>query len=210
MSRLVVRSRSLGQSFELNCLQFSSPIVASIGSSQTRTQMRHFPVKVNQAEIDFLVQFASEPDYERFQEFVRRTQQRALVNARYPGVTLSWPERGIRNWTGVIKSIRAGGMRFNPAPRATFSVSLIESSVSQRSFINTVASDWRTIFGLGTLAGELALPTPEQNARDIAAFGNTIQQAADAYLAPPAASDNITNGNLGIPPQGTLSQGTGE
>ena len=88
MSQLVVKSRGIGREFKLNCLQFSAPIVASISSVQTREMMRHFPIKVNQSDVDFLIQFSSEKDFEDFQDFVRKTQQDALINDRYPGVTV--------------------------------------------------------------------------------------------------------------------------
>jgi len=206
MSKLTVRSRGLGRSIELNCLNFNSPIVASIGSSQTHRQMRHFPVKVNQPTIDFLVQFANEPDFEDFQDFVRKQHEDALINGRNPGVTLSWPERNIRNWTGIIKNFKAGGMRFNPSPRATFSVDLITSSVSGRSFKFSEAADWRTIFGFGSLFSEIELPTLAENIRDSEVFGSTIQEAADAFLRPPPTPiENIDNGNLGLP-EGVLQQ----
>lgn len=206
MSRLVVRSRGLGKSFELNCLQFDSPIVAAIGSVQTRSVMRHFPVKVNQSEINFLVQFASEPDFEEFQEFVRETQLQAQTNGENPGVVLWWPERNIRNWTGIIKAFRAGGMRRNYSPRATFSVSLITSSVAQRSMISSIAADPLTIAGIGSPGGILAPAGPMENAIDRAIFGTTDQEAADGLVRPPTPIDSINDGNLGLP-QGALSIG---
>jgi hypothetical protein len=211
MSKLVLRSRGLGRSFELNCLQFNAPIVASIGSQQTRTQMRHFPVKVNQGTADFLVQFASEKDFEDFQAFVRDTHKNAQRNDKYPGVTLWWPERDIKNWTGIIKNFRAGGMRRNYSPRAYFTVDLIDSSVALRSFISSFATDWMTIAGKGSLSGMLTLPTEAENLMDLQMFGQTIQEAANGIFRNSAtvtttAADNINNGGMGLP-EGVLSQG---
>lgn len=207
MSKLVLRSRGVGRSFELNCLQFNAPIVASIGSQQTRTMMRHFPVKVNQPTADFLVQFSSEKDFEDFQEFIRKTHRQAQINDRNPGVSLWWPERGITNWTGVIKNFRAGGMRRNYSPRAYFTVDLIDSSVALRSFISSIATNPDTIFGVGSPDGVLELPTPEQNVLERLIFGTTLQEAADGIFRSPGTSDNISNGNLGLP-EGVLGQGT--
>lgn len=170
--------------------------------------MRHFPVKVNQSEIDFLVQFSSEKDFEEFQKFVRDTHTQALSNGRNPGVTLFWPERNISNWTGLIQNFRAGGMRRNYSPRATFSVSLIDSSVAKRSMISSIAANWNTIAGVGSPNGIMALPGPNENALDRALFGTTDQEAADGLVRPPMPIENITNGGLGLP-QGVLSTGTG-
>ena len=200
MSQLVVKSRGVGREFKLNCLQFSAPIVASISSVQTREMVRHFPIKVNQSDVDFLIQFSSEKDFEDFQDFVRKTQQDALINDRYPGVTLWWPERNIENWTGVIKNFKAGGMRRNFSPRATLSVSLIESSVALRSFISSWGSSWRTIYGAGSRDGFMSLPTLAEDILNRAIFGTTLQEAAYNFLQPPSTpSNNINNGNLGLP-----------
>ncbi len=198
-----MRSRGFGLSIELNCLQFSSPLMSSISSMQTRTSQRHFPVKANQHVADFLVQFRNEKEYEDFQQFVRDNQVDALRNGRTPGVQLWWPERNINNWTGVIKGpFRAGGMRFNPSPRAEFTVDLIDSMVSTRTFASSFASTWQTIFGAGSPDGFLALPTLIDEVVERLRFGTSLREAAAqnaAAAAPPSAGDNITSGGLGIP-----------
>lgn len=201
MSKLVLRSRGLGQSVELNCLQFSAPIISTISSMQTRDSQRHYPVKVNQHVADFLVQFSNEKDYEDFQQFVRDNQVDALRNGRTPGVQIWWPERNINNWTGVIKGpFKAGGMRFNPSPRAQFTVDLIDSMVSTRTFASSFAATWQTIFGWGSPDGFLSLPTLIEDIIETQIFGTTLKEAAQGIIRPPqSAGDNITNGNLGIP-----------
>jgi len=207
VSRLVLRSQGLGREWELNCLQFNAPIVASISSVQTRLMQRHFPVKVNQPTIDFLVQFSSEKDFEDFQEFVRKCHKQAQINPDFPGVTLWWPERNIENWTGIIKNFRAGGMRRNYSPRATFTIDLIKSMVSKQSFISSIATTWKEVAGLGTREGLLELPSVFITELEKSIFGTTLQQAAD-LLNPPAADQNIINGNLGLP-EGVLRPGNG-
>jgi hypothetical protein len=192
MSKLEIRSRGLGSTFELNVLQFSAPVVASISTLQTRTMVQHYPIKVNQAEVNFLVQFASETEYEEFQMFVRRTQTTALTNGRYPGVTLWWPERDIKNWTGVIKEFRAGGARANYAPRAQFTVSLIDSMVAKETLISSIVSDWRTILqGSGGLLSLPALITET--------LTSLIGPSASGVPSTNSFSDNITSGSLGLP-----------
>jgi len=185
----------------LNCLQFSAPIVSSISSVQTRESQRHYPVKVNQHTADFLVQFSNEKDYEDFQQFVRDNQVDALQNGRTPGVQLWWPERNINNWTGVIKGpFKVGGMRFNPSPRAEFTVDLIDSMVSTKTFVSSMAATFQTIWGWGSPDGFLSLPNLAQDIFDTQMFGTTLREAAQGIIRPPqAAGDNITNGNLGVP-----------
>lgn len=204
MSKLVIRSRGLGRDFEVNCLEFNSPTIASISSVQTRTMMRHFPVKVNQPTADFLLQFPNEREFEDFQRFIRQTHKQAQINDRYPGVTLWWPERNIKNWTGIIRNFKAGGMRRNYSPRATISVDLIDSAVSKRSFISSVATGWESIAGYGSPDGVLSLPTALENAIDRMIFGRSIQEAADGSLRMP---NNINDGNLGLP-EGVLGSGS--
>lgn len=171
---------------------------------QTRKTQRHFPIKANQHVADFLVQFRSEGEYEDFQQFVRDNQVDALRDGRTPGVQLWWPERNINNWTGVIKGpFRAGGMRFNPSPRAEFTVDLIDSMVSTRTFASSFAATWQTIAGLGSPDGMLALPDLIQDAVERFWFGTSLREAAAenaaALAAPPTAGDNITSGGLGLP-----------
>ena len=200
MSKLEIRSRGVGITHKLNVLQFSAPLMASISTVQTRTKTQHFPIKVNQSEVSFLVQFSNEREFERFQDFVRRTQVSALINGRHPGVTLRWPERDIHNWTGVIKEFRAGGARFNFSPRAVFTVSLIDSMIAKRTFFSSIAVDWQAWFSQNLGNTLLRLPTAIEDARHLAIFGNTLSQvsAANAIGVPPP-SNNITNGNFGIP-----------
>lgn len=193
MSKLMIRSRGLGSQFELNVLEFSAPIVAQISPAQTRTMMQYFPIKVNQSTIELSVIFSNEKEFERFQQFVRASQVTALTNGQYPGVVLNWPERDIRNWSGVIKNFRAGGARRNYAPRAKFVVDLIESSLAKRTEISSIAADWTTIFG--GLDQELDLPALAESL--LGAVGTVLGNLTTGTQSPFAG--NITNGNLGIP-----------
>lgn len=130
----------------MNVLSFNSPIFGTLVPAQTKTIAQYFPIKANQPEIQFDVIFRNESEYERFQQFVRATQQFALT-AQTPQITLYWPERNIINWTGVIKSLRAGGMRRNYTPRAVFVVDLIDSLVSQRTEFSSFAAPFGEIIG---------------------------------------------------------------
>jgi len=138
LSQLTIATDTLG-TFNLNVLAFSSPIFGSISGAQTRDQMHWYPIKANQPEIQFDVQFFGEKDYESFQNMVHLSQRSSLT-ASQPMVHLNWPERNINNWSGLITQFQGGGMRFNPAPRAKFTVFLFDSFVSQYNQLSELAS----------------------------------------------------------------------
>lgn len=185
--------------WQLNVTQFSSPIFGEISSAQTKSMAHHYPVRSNQPEVQFSVQFTSEVEFENFQRFVRSHQQETLANATL--LWLNWPERNIDNWTGVIRSFRAGGMRRNYAPQASFVVDLVDSMVSRRTmFASPAQLLWRTIYGAGMGPDAvLGLPTDAENSlaqsltgQDL--YGNVVPQAPGANAAQP-----------GFGPTGSLS-----
>lgn len=138
MSQLQINTNTFG-SYKMNVLSFTSPIFGSISGVQTKKMKQWYPIKANQPEIQFNVQFTSEQDYETFQKFVRDSQQWSLA-APSPMVYLNWPERNINNWSGMIVGFMAGGMRGNYAPRASFTVSLFTSFVSKYTEMSSVGA----------------------------------------------------------------------
>ena len=145
MSHLVIKTRPFGN-FRMNVVQFNSPVFGTLAAVQTRTMLQHFPIKANQPNIEFVVQFSSEREYETFQKFVKATQNYALGIGQ-ESIVLNWPERGISNWSGVIKEFRAGGMRRNYAPRARFTVDLVTSMVSQKQMYGSYGSPFNAVLG---------------------------------------------------------------
>lgn len=146
MSQLTISSLTRG--FKMNVLAFSSPTYAMINSAQTRTKEIHFPIKISQPALQFDVIFRSHEEYEDFQRFVRNHHKRALTDTSL--LTLSWPERGITNWTGMIKSFKGGGERFSYAPRARIEMELVNSMVSSRTLLASLGSGWQSVVaGLG-------------------------------------------------------------
>lgn len=140
MSQLQILTNNFGN-IRLNVLSFNSPIFGSINGAQTKKIMQWYPIKSNQPEIEFEVQFVSEKDYERFQKIVKDSQDSSL-NARPAQKTmvyLNWPERNINNWSGMITEFTAGGMRANPAPTAKFTVFLVDSFIAQYTELATIA-----------------------------------------------------------------------
>ena len=160
MSHLLIKTKPFG-TFRMNVLQFTSPIFGTLSAVQTRTMLQHFPIKANQPNIEFVVVFPSEYEYERFQKFVKATQNYALTIGQ-ESITLSWPERGINNWTGVIKEFRAGGARRNYTPRARFTVDLVTSMVSEKAFYGSTGTPFSQVLGPFILDADTILKLPEQ------------------------------------------------
>jgi hypothetical protein len=147
MSQLQIMTNNFGN-FNLNVLAFSSPMSSVINGVQTKQNKRWYPVKAGQPDLQLDVQFVSEKDYETFQDFVRSSQKWALnVASSAPMVYLNWPERNINNWSGIIKEFQSGGQRANPAPRARFSVELVDSFVSEYTDQGSIGAIYRASYG---------------------------------------------------------------
>ena len=188
MSRLTITTS--GREFKMNVTAFSSQVYGSISSAQTRTVAVHFPMKISQPDIQFDVVFSSQKEYEDFQKFVRQHQQQALHTSRL--LTLNWPERNIFGWTGVIKQFRAGGERFVYAPRARFVVDLVNSMVSARTDLASMATPWQTIFGGfgGLLGSVLRMPSMSEALQIFQDSGQNIF-ANGAYTNPAPTTTNV-------------------
>jgi hypothetical protein len=160
MSQLQILTNNFGN-FNLNVLSFSSPMSSSIGGAQTKRNKRWYPNKVGQPDLQLSVQFVSEKDYETFQEFVLASQKWVLeVSTGAPMVYLNWPERNINNWSGIIKEFQGGGQRANPAPRADFSVELVDSFVSAYTEQGSIGAIYRNSFGFVLQGFTNLLPNP--------------------------------------------------
>ncbi|QGJ94909.1 hypothetical protein SEA_REDWATTLEHOG_49 [Gordonia phage RedWattleHog] len=118
----------------LKVLNFNSPLTGSIATSQTKRARHHWPIKASQQSLSLLVQFRNWPEYDALQKFVRAHHVRSLLTVQYPEVTLYWPQRGMNNWSGLIRDLQAGDERFNLAPRATLELILIDSMLSSKTF----------------------------------------------------------------------------
>lgn len=158
-------------SYAMNVIAFSSPIYGQINTAQTKSLAVHFPIKMSQPVLQFDVQFSSEQTYQAFQAFVRNHQQQLSTNATAL-LTFTWPVRAILNFTGFISQFQAGGKRFNPAPRARFVVNLVDSYITARTNMASLAANWRSIYGgIGLPNGVLAAPTAAQQQQNITSQG---------------------------------------
>lgn len=163
MSQLRVSAQGQDDFF-LNVLRFESPVFGEMNSSQTKTQIQYFPIKAFQPELTCSVIFPSEYQWEQWQAWVRQN----MLNSQNsnatgnPGVTLNWPQRNINNWTAVIPSAKAGGMRRNYTPRTRVEFQLIVSLVSNLGVFSSFGSAWQSLFTVNAvgsvLDGLLTLP----------------------------------------------------
>lgn len=153
MSKLILRGHN-GAEFKLNVTQFRSPMSATINTVQTRRMSHHFPIRAGQPDIQFTVQFPSQDEKHRFQNFVRDHQLNALDD-KYTSsavssgsVTLLWPERNIDSWTGYIVNVPVQEVRFDYAPKLTFGVMLVNSLMSEQTFGSSIGGTVDSIFGV--------------------------------------------------------------
>jgi hypothetical protein len=143
--------------FYLNVLNFDAPITGELNSAQTQSQVQYFPIKAFQMELVCDVIFPSENLWQQWQAWVRQN----MINSQNsnttgnPGVTLNWPQRNINNWTGVIPSAKAGGMRANYAPRTRVEFQLIVSLVSNLNIFSSFGSAWQGLFGSTTVGANV-------------------------------------------------------
>jgi hypothetical protein len=153
VSKLILRGHN-GAEFKLNVTQFRSPMSATINTVQTRRMSHHFPIRAGQPDIQFTVQFPSQDEKHRFQNFVRDHQLNALDD-KYTSsavssgsVTLLWPERNIDSWTGYIVNVPVQEVRFDYAPKLTFGVMLVNSLMSEQTFGPSIGGTVDSIFGV--------------------------------------------------------------
>jgi hypothetical protein len=180
MSQLTITS--LTQQFTMNVTGFSSPIYGSISSAQTRSMAMYFPTKMSQPDIQFDVQFTSVTDFAKFALFVRNHQQTALTTST-PAL-LNWPERNINNFSGFIQKFQAGGAKALYAPTARFTVSLVNSTVSTRTTVASIANPWNTVYGMGLIDGVLNQPSSANNSLVLNVAGESIVNAAGGVTSP--------------------------
>jgi hypothetical protein len=176
----------------LNVTGFTSPVYEQMSSSQVKAMAIHYPIKTTQPSLQFDVQFATEAEFESFQVFVRNHQQTAVGGGNL--VTLNWPQRNILHWTGVIRSFKAGGMRFNVRPMARFVVDLVDSLVSSRTELASIASNWVSIYGLIGMPNGV-LNEPGLTTVQAQEYGMTV--ASDGSLG--SALQGLTSAPVSIP-----------
>jgi len=197
VSKLILRGHN-GAEFKLSVTQFRSPMSATINTVQTRRMSHHFPIRAGQPDIEFTVHFPSQDDKHDFQNFVRDHQLNALddkytnSSTSSGAVTLLWPERDIKSWTGYIVDVPVQEVRFDYAPKLTFGVMLISSLMSERTFASSLGSGFDNIFG-----NVIAPYVPD--GEDIANWFQlptvpVAQQAQQAVQATLSVTERIING----------------
>lgn len=188
MSKLEVTGTG-GVKFKLNITQFRSPMVSSINSAQTRTMLQHFPVRCDQPDIQFTTKFRDYAAKHQFQNFVRLHQIAARETPNVNMVYLWWPERGIENWSGYITGFNVAERRREIAPSVTFGVALVDSMMSRRTMITSVASFWDAIVGPQIPNYDPLLQPPVQTSRnEQVAREYQVGNRDNQYSAPPGVN----------------------
>ena len=121
---------------------FQSSLDGQIQPSQTKAALHHYPKKASHQNVSFQLVCRNKDELRTIQSFIRRHQQYALTSPQSPEVVLWWPERGIDNWSGIIKKVEAGDKRFNPVPKLSFTVDLVDSMLSRKTWWSSVADSF--------------------------------------------------------------------
>lgn len=125
---------------------FNSALDGQIQPSQTKQALHHYPRKAQHQNITFQVQCRNAQELSNIQSFIRRHQRYALTSPATPEVVLWWPQRGIRDWSGIIRRVEGGDKRFNPVPKLNFTVDLVDSMLSKKTWWSSVAQDFSKFF----------------------------------------------------------------
>lgn len=138
---------------------FQSSLDGTIQPSQTKQALHHYPRRAGHQTINFQLVCRDSKELSLIQNFIRRHHKYALTSPQNPEVVFWWPERGIRDWSGIIKKVEAGDKRFNVAPKLSFTVDLVDSLLSEKTWWSSAADDFAKFYE-GNLEppGELTPP----------------------------------------------------
>ena len=126
---------------------FQSSLDGQIQPSQTKQALHHYPRKASHQSVSFQVVCRDKEELSTLQRFIRAHQKYALTSPENPEVVLWWPQRGINDWSGIIKKVEGGDKRFNPVPKVSFTVDLVNSLLSKKTWWSSVADDFSKFFG---------------------------------------------------------------
>lgn len=140
---------------------FQSSLDGQIQPSQTKQALHHYPRKATHQNVNFQLVCRDLEELRAVQGFIRRHQKYALTSPQRPEVVLWWPERGIENWSGIIKKVEGGDKRFNPVPKVSFTVDLVDSMLSRKTWWSSAADDFAK-FGEAAMppSGDWTVPLP--------------------------------------------------
>ena len=134
-----------GRAYEAKVMAYDSTIDGEFVSAQTKIGKQHFPFKTEHTDINFSLIMRNHAELQWFAEFVRRHHMIALGNDAQT-MRLNWPERGIDNWSGFVKSIQTGEQMGITAPRVVISFILIDSLTSRRTWTASSGGDFSEIY----------------------------------------------------------------
>lgn len=125
---------------------FDSSLEGEIQPSQTKQALHHYPRRASHQNVNFQIICRDSREMATFQSFVRRHHKYALSSPSNPEVVLWWPQRGIRDWSGIIKKVEVGDKRFNTAPKVSFTVELVDSMLSKKTWWSSRGEDFSKFF----------------------------------------------------------------
>lgn len=125
---------------------FQSSLEGQIVPSQTKQALHHYPRKATHQGVSFQIQCRSSSELSTIQGFIRRHQKYALTSPSTPEIVLWWPQRGIRDWSGIVRKVEAGDKRFNPFPKISITFDLVQSLLSNKTWWSSVADNFDQFF----------------------------------------------------------------
>lgn len=161
MSGSFLQMTIAGRVIDVWCLDFSSDLQATLTSAQTQRMVQHFPFRVTQPGLQLTLQTRDRVEAEYIQKLARSSQLDALSNATL--VNFFWPQRGMLDWTGIITNCIGGEQVGQTAPTLNIEVFLIDSMVSERTWGQSQASDFASIY-YGEIP-DIPLLDPSRNRR---------------------------------------------
>lgn len=145
MSQMRMYSAGVGTLW-VKVVSFNTSLDGTITPSQTKQALHHYPRRAAHQNISFQVVCRDATELATIQSFIRHHQRHALTSPANPEVVLWWPQRGIRDWSGIIKKVEAGGKRFSVAPKVSFTVDLVDSLLAEKTWWSSAADDFAKFF----------------------------------------------------------------
>jgi hypothetical protein len=143
-------------SIQLPVVSFTYGLTSMMEEAQLHQGVQYYPIKVVQDDFTFTVQFQSEQAYRQAQDFIERSTKQ-LTTQQFTGTQVtsgylhfSWPELNI-DYQGFIKQSPMGAKKWDYAPKATYTMILIQDSIYTPTYNASDVPAFNSIYGQDTL-----------------------------------------------------------